>query len=177
MSWRRPELDFAGQWPRHPPLGWALLIVGTLAAALATDRSVEVWTSRARYGTELARLEAEGTASGRKPPAARTPADPRATARAAASRQLTQSLQRPWADLLDVIEVKPADDVALLSVEPSALKRTVRITAEARNTKAMLKHLDMLQSDSRLNMVTLMSHQRQAQLPGAPWRYQIQGTW
>jgi Tfp pilus assembly protein PilN len=104
-------------------------------------------------------------------------ADPRTTARRVASKQVAQSLQSPWADVLDAIEVKPNGNVALLSVEPSAIKRTVRITAEARDADAMIEHLGMLQQDARLTDVALVSHQRLVAIPGAPWRYQIQGTW
>ena len=94
-----------------------------------------------------------------------------------AARQATQSLQSPWSDVLDALELRPENDVALLSVEPSATKRTLLLTAESRDIPAMLEHLVMLQNDARLKDVALVAHQRQAQAPGTPMRYQIKATW
>jgi Tfp pilus assembly protein PilN len=82
----------------------------------------------------------------------------------------------PWADLLEALETAP-DNLALLSVEPSAAKRSISLTAEAASPKDMLNYLRALQSDQRLSGVLLVSHQVQVQAPGAPLRFQIQGTW
>jgi hypothetical protein len=170
------DLDFAAPRRRAPRLGYVFLVAGGLLVALTTLRVSDALASRAAYRAQLDELE---TQAARARPKARVPAvvDSRSKARGAAGQQVAQALQSPWAELLDVIDVKPEGDVALLAVEPSALKRTVRITAEARNEAAMLEHLSMLQLDKRLSGVTLSAHQHQTQLPGAPWRYQIQGSW
>jgi hypothetical protein len=173
----RIELDFAERRRRRTPrVGFAFLLVGALLAVVSTLRVTDALASHAAYRASLQELEAK--ASGPHPkPVAKVPVDGRAKARGAASKQVAQALQSPWAELLEVIDVKPEGEVALLSVEPSAVKRTVHITAEARNEAAMLEHLSLLQQDPRLSGVTLTSHQRQTQVPGAPWRYQIQGSW
>jgi Tfp pilus assembly protein PilN len=173
----RIELDFAARRRRAPRLGLLCLFAGGLLVVLSTLRVTEALATRATYRAALTELEAE--AASRAKPAARSPTavDGRTKARGAASLQISQALQSPWAELLDVIDVKPEGDVALLSVEPSAVKRTLRITAESRSEAAMLEHLSLLQQDRRLSGVTLTTHQHQTQLPGAPWRYQIQGSW
>jgi hypothetical protein len=154
----------------------ALLLVGSFVAILSTSMVSDALAARAAYRASLQELQARSSRPLSKP-AVKGPADGRAVARGAASKQVTEALQSPWAELLDVIDVKPEGDVALLSVEPSAVKRTVHITAEARDEAAMLEHLSLLQKDPRLSGVRLTSHQRQTQVPGAPWRYQIQGSW
>jgi hypothetical protein len=175
LSPRRIDLEFAVA-RRTPRLGIALLAAGVLLAAAATARVADALAAHARYGEGLAELDASAvrasTAPGRK-----GPPGPGGEFRGLVDKQVAQSLQSPWADLLDAIEMQPAGTVALLAIEPSALKRTVRITAEASSAEAMLEHLSMLQQDPRLSGVTLVSHQRQMQAPGAPWRYQIQGSW
>ena len=67
--------------------------------------------------------------------------------------------------------------VTLLSVEPSGLKRSVVVTAEARDASAMLAHLRALQDDGRLRHITLVGHQREVQVAGSPLRYRLQGEW
>jgi len=173
---RRLDLDFSGRPPLPSLAGMLLLLAGALLALLATEQVADALVAQARYDESLARLDASNPAAHPKP-AAKGPADPRAAARGAARRQVAQALESPWADLLDAIEARPDGRVALLAVEPSAVKRTVRITAEARDAQAMLDHLSLLQQDGHLFEVALVSHQRQTQAPGAPWRYQIQGAW
>jgi hypothetical protein len=170
------EFDFSGRARRRPGLGIALLLAGALLSLLASAVVADALAARASYRADLEELESAAARPLPKPRSA-GPTDGRARALGVAGRQAAQSLQSPWADLLDVIDQKPAGSVALLSVEPSAVKRTVHITAEARDAAAMLEHLRMLQQDPRLTGVALTSHQQQSQAPGAPWRYQIQGAW
>jgi HAMP domain-containing protein len=175
MKRHRIELDFSGRPRRTPGLGLAVLAVGAVLALLSTVRMADALAARATYRADLEEMDSSARPHTKAAPKA--PADGRALARGAASKQVAQALQSPWAELLAVMDVKPEGQVALLAVEPSAVKRTVHITAEARDEAAMLQHLSMLQQDPRLSGVTLTSHQRQSQTPGAPWRYQIEGTW
>jgi len=176
MRRHRIDLDFAGPPRRRPALGVALLLAGAMLAALCTARLAEALTTRAGYLADLASL-ASAAARARPSATPKPPQDSRSKALNMAGRQAAEALQSPWAELLDVIDRKPEGNVALLAVEPSAVKRTVNITAEARSEAAMLEHLAMLQGDPRLSGVALTMHQRQTQAPGAPWRYQIQGAW
>jgi len=176
MTVQRIRLDFAPRRARPTAASVAACVAGALVLAAAAALVGRQWLARAALQDEMARIEAGAARpSGRS--GAKPAADPRAAARALAGRQVAMALERPWDDLLAAMELRPSADVALLAVEPSALKRTVRITAEARSPQAMLQHLAMLQTDGRLASVWLVSHQRQPQAPGNPWRYQIQGTW
>jgi hypothetical protein len=172
----RIQLDFAERPRRAPALGLGLLLTGSVVAVVATSMLSDTIAAGAAYRDSLQALQAKSSRPAPKP-AVKGPTDARAAARGVAGKQVSQALQSPWADLLDVIDVRPEADVALLSVEPSAAKRTVNIIAEARDEAAMLEHLSLLQKDPRLSGVRLTSHQRQTQTPGTPWRYQIQGSW
>lgn len=175
MKVQRMRLDFAPRRARPAAAAVAAFAAGALVLTAAAALLAREWLARAALHEEMARLEAGAV----RPPARPTGKAPtgEARAQALATRQIAMAMERPWDDLLAAMERRPAADVALLAVEPSASKRSVRITAEARSAQAMLQHLAMLQGDGRLTGVWLVSHQRQQQAPGNPWRYQIQGTW
>ena len=176
MTPQRIRLDFAPRRARPAAPAIAALAAAALVLLAASVLVGRQWLARAALQDEMARVEA-GAARPAARPVGKPGGDARAAARALAGKQVALALERPWDDLLAAMELRPSADVALLAVEPSALKRTVRITAEARSPQAMLQHLAMLQSDGRLASVWLVSHQRQQLAPGNPWRYQIQGTW
>ncbi|MFO1270726.1 MAG: hypothetical protein U1F50_03430 [Rubrivivax sp.] len=175
MSVPRIDLDFGPRRRRADPAALAMLAAGAAVAAFALLRVADALAERNELRADLARIEAARDLASRPPP--RRTAEPRVAAQLQVGRQVAQSLASPWADLLEAVEQRPPQDVALLAVEPSAARHTVRITAEARDARAMLAHLALLQRDGRLSDTVLVSHQRQQQAPGNPWRYQIQATW
>jgi hypothetical protein len=165
------DLDFAGQAKRAKPVGLVLLAAGVLALGLAG------WALAPLLREAQTVRETVVDLSSRVAPAvARTQPDPREAGRMNASLQVARSLASPWAGLMNSLEHTPPN-VALLSIEPSAQKRTVVITAQARDAKAMLTHLKALQQDGQLRSITLVSHQRDDQISGNPLRYRIQGEW
>jgi Tfp pilus assembly protein PilN len=103
--------------------------------------------------------------------------DPKEQQRERAMHSITRGLSTPWADLFAALEDAPTHAVALLSIEPTVANRSVRLSGEARDAKAMLAYLGALQRDVRLSQVVLVSHQLQAQTPGTPLRFQIQALW
>ena len=98
-------------------------------------------------------------------------------ARVKTAQQIEQGLSTPWSELLESLESAPQSVVALLAVEPSVAKQSVRLTAEARDAKAMIDYVDALQRDPRLTSVVLISHQVQLKTPGSPVRFQVQAGW
>jgi len=93
-----------------------------------------------------------------------------------AANQVARELQVPWAELLAALEAVPNPEVALLGVEPSAQRKVVRITAEAKNSVAMLDYLEALQA-RKFSDVWLASHAIQTQTPGTPVRFVVQLKW
>ena len=176
MRAERITFDFAPAARRAQPLGVALAGLGALAMVFGGLVWGEAWSAQKSQSDALAAIrsqEAEAaTQSGRiTPPTASEVARSRATLRVA------HGLQTPWSDLLNALESAPHDNVALLAIEPSLQKQTVRLTAEARQPEAMLDYLAALQSDARISHLTLVSHQVQTQAPGKPVRFQLQAVW
>ncbi|GAB4480770.1 MAG: hypothetical protein OHK0044_28960 [Burkholderiaceae bacterium] len=174
LSSRTPplRLDFAPAAQRAPALGWVLLGAGGVAALAAALQFQLAHAARVRAAGELAELSEQLNA----PRAGSGRADARDTRRAQAAAAVARELQVPWAALLGSLEAVAGPDVSLLVVEPSAARQTVRITAQARSSGAMFDYLDALRAQG-LAEVALVSHQVQAQAPGAPLRFQLQARW
>lgn len=176
MKKNRIRIDFASGARR---VAWqAFLFPGLAFMALAVG-SLEiekVLTSHAELAEQLASLETRRP-SGAPAALRSTPSSKGELTQTRAIRQVAQKLVTPWSDLLQSLESTPSRAVALLAVEPSASKRTLRLTAEARTLPDMLAYLGALQRDARLSSVVLVSHQIQTQVPGSPVRFQIQAHW
>jgi hypothetical protein len=159
---------------RNRPAGWLLLAAGVGAALVAAVQFQSAEAARTAMATEL--HSTNGRLTGNRGDAVRAgpPLDPRVSK---AANQIARELQMPWAEMLAALEAIPAPEVALLGVEPSALRHVVRITAEAKNSAAMLDYLQALQGGRQFSDVWLTSHLVQAQTPGVPVRFIVQLKW
>jgi Tfp pilus assembly protein PilN len=176
----RLQLEFAPNARRVSWLGALMLAAGAALLGFSGLQLAKVLATNARQADTLAALEAHrGAAVAAAAASAKraSPSDPAELARTRAVRLVAQNLVTPWADLLASLESAPNKSVALLSVEPSVSKHSLRLTAEARSAQDMLGYLSALQRDSRLSAVVLVSHQVQAQAPGTPVRFQVQAAW
>jgi Tfp pilus assembly protein PilN len=176
MKPQRLQLDFAAAAHRPPRVGMVLLVAAAVALAGGAFELSNVVATNARLSDTLAAVDARRdapAASAAKPAST----DPKELARTRAVRKVSQSLMTPWGDLLESLESVPVPSVAVLSIEPSVSKRSIRIVAEAKTAQDMLAYLSALQREPRLSSVVLASHQVQQQAPGAPVRFQVNGTW
>lgn len=176
MKAPRLQLDFAPRVRKLSVPGMAALCVSAVVLAVTSLQLAQLLAGNAEQTKALAALEARrgvAAVNATRP----VPAEPGELARMRAVRQVAQNLATPWAALLESLESAPNQSVALLSVEPSVAKRSLRITAEARNPPDMLAYLNALQQDARLSSVVLVSHQVQTQAPGTPLRFQLQAVW
>jgi Tfp pilus assembly protein PilN len=174
MNARAIRIDFAPGARRHARAGRALLLAGVALLAAALWQGGRLVAERGAALSALRELDADRARAAAPPP---PKSDPRQLALARTTRQVASTLNTPWADLLGSLGSTARKDVALLGVEPSVAKRSVRLTAEARDDAEMLAYLAALQHDRRLSSVVLASHQVQAQAPGNPVRFQIQAQW
>ena len=166
------RIDFARPASRVPQRGWWMLFGGMAVCGTAIALVAQVLVAEQDDREALDRARAA-----RPAPAKKAVPDGNINGRLNASLRVARSLDGPWANLFAAVESVPAEDVALISIEPSMIRRTVQITAEARNWPAMIGHLKALQSDSRLYDVAIVSHEWMTQQPGRPIRYRIQGAW
>lgn len=96
---------------------------------------------------------------------------------ASAVNAAVSQLNLPWRDLAAALLEATPDEVALLALEPDAKRRTVRISAEARNSDDMLAYVARLQAGEWFSSVTLARHEVMQQDPNKPLRFQINASW
>jgi Tfp pilus assembly protein PilN len=162
------ELDYVVS-PQRPQ--WIGLLLLTVALGIAADLVLRYRNAHDAIGraeTTQGMLNAVRRAT--REPVERL--DEQVKAAEAAVRQLTL----PWAALIEVLEDATTNDVAVLQVQPEAQQRLLRITAEARNHKAMLQYQSNLAAARVLDNVHLLNHQVQLEDPQKPLQFSIQAT-
>jgi Tfp pilus assembly protein PilN len=174
---RAPSLhiDFAPGARRIPALAMGLVLTGGALLAVGLYQGAQLLALQAQAQAGIRDLETRRSADAAIPAPAK--ADARQVALLRATRQVSTNLATPWSRLLTSLGSTSGKEVALLSIEPSVAKQSVRLTAEARDATQMLDYLSALQHDARLSSVVLVSHQLQVQAPGTPVRFQVQAQW
>jgi hypothetical protein len=170
------HIDFAPGARRMSRGGLWLLLAGLALLAYGMFQSAQLLAQRAQAQAGIRDIEASQRSAG-SATAAPLKADARQVALMRATRQAAGNLTTPWSRLLTSLGSTSGKEVALLSVEPSVAKRSVRLVAEARDPTDMLAYVASLQRDTRLSSVVLVSHQLQVQSPGTPVRFQVQAQW
>ncbi|MBU6435957.1 MAG: hypothetical protein KGQ77_00410 [Betaproteobacteria bacterium] len=158
--------------PRAPArrLGWLLLALSVPLLAWQLVRYTEAAERRDREAAAFSRSDA--AARGVR----RSLGEPDVRFVSQATQAASQ-LAAPWGAMLAMLDEHHSDDVALLRVEPNARTGQLKLVAEARSTSAMVAFLQSLESDRRLNQVTLNSQQLQHQTPGEPVRFTVTSLW
>ena len=169
----RLDLDLSPTRPAVRPMSWALLIAGALTVSVAAMQFQTASGQHLRESRALQALEASlsETRTGRTAKAA-----PEEAKNARASAAVVRELQVPWGRFFGALEAVADQNVALLSVEPSAQRQEIRVVAEAKSADAMFDFLEALRAQS-LREVVLVSHQLQSQTPGTPIRFQARAVW
>lgn len=102
---------------------------------------------------------------------------PVSQAQSAAVNGMIARLNLPWRTLFDAIQHSTPSGVALLSLEPDARKRTIRITAEARGSDEMIAYIEEMQQQELFSAVSLIRHEINEPDPNHPVRFQIDAQW
>mgnify|MGYP001577907794 CR=1 FL=1 len=163
---------------RSPPPGrasLALLAFGVLLASLALFSHQALLAEIARHEARIGELAR---------------AAPRSTAVTSDPRQLDEEVKRanvilrqltqPWDALFRALESTSAlqeKTIALLTIQPDAEKRQVKITGEAKNLTVMLDYVKLLSDGAVLSNVYLVSHQVQTKDPDKPVRFSLSAEW
>ena len=174
-SLQKLDFDFATRRRKLPPFGVVLLMVGAAAGIYAALQLSSAYDSRKAEQTihDALVLRIRSVRHAGEVAAKITPAEVQNFKSAAL---IANQLNTPWDRLLKVLESAPMEHVALLSVEPIASRRQLRLVGEAKDLSMMLDYLSYLQGEPALQRVILTSHQIQNQ-PGSPVRFQIQAHW
>ena len=86
-------------------------------------------------------------------------------------------LNLPWVPLFAAVEAAKPETVALLSLEPDAGKRMLKIVAETRKSADMLAFVDRLAKRAEFVNVTLQKHEISDQDVNRPYRFQLEARW
>ena len=169
MSRSQLELDFVAP-PRRPL--WIGLLLLAVAMAIGGDMALRLRDAR----QELRRIETTQSLLNTD----RTPAKPipveRLDEHVKATETIVRQLALPWATLIETLENAGTKDVAVLQVQPDALQRQLRVTAEARNQGAMWQYVNNLAAAKTLEDVHLLSHQVQLEDPQKPLQFSVLAT-
>lgn len=98
-------------------------------------------------------------------------------AQAQAVNDAVMQLNLPWRDLVEAVRAATPGNVALLALEPDARRRTLRITAEARDSDDMLAYIAKMEEQGWFQSVALVRHEIAEQEPNRPLRFQISAQW
>ena len=159
------ELDFVAV-PTRP---WGGLLLAALALAAVGVVLVQAW---------LVRQQTQHTAQRESRPAVvRAPLSDAQRRGLVQVKALAAQITAPWSNLLAVFEQHTRPEVGLLRLEPDARSGRVKLTAEAKDTAAMMTYVTTLEADPRLVDVVLASHQLERDVPGRPVRFTLQAGW
>jgi hypothetical protein len=157
MSPRPLFIDFQLQQAPRSPWGYALVVAGLIAAAVAANQYLS-----AREALSSAELQLESLK--RRHQAGR--AAPRQPLETAAQQQLLRTAERvardlntPWDALLLDLESMSDAPVALLSFEPDAQQRQLRLIGEAKTLADAFDYVARLEGSPVLSEPHLVSHE------------------
>ena len=168
------DLDYAREPRSGGWIGWLVLIAGLAAVATCSYALVDLTHRATELETRLAMAHRKPAsvlqAAQREAQGSRTDETLKYADRVAG--QLTL----PWEALFRAVEHAGSPAVALLSLEPDAGRRSLRITAEAKDKGAMLGYLERLGADRTLLEVHLQEHEVQSDA-SRPVRFTVLASW
>lgn len=165
---RALDLDFVRRRPAWP--AWLLLAVGL---GIAGDALLG-WLS---LRDELAQLQRRRGVPQLVATPAKEPVNEQTQRELDAARQVLQELALPWEPLFLAIEGAIGADTALLSIEPDAGRRMVRIGGEARHYLAILNFMQRLEASQGLSGVHLLNHQVREEVAERPVQFMLAASW
>ena len=178
---KRTHIDFAPRTPRRALFRVPARSTGLLfATACLCFAALSLFS---RYQEERAQLDALRAAIAartnalRPLPVAAPPKFSVPEAQARAVNEAVMQLNLPWRDLVEAVRAATPGNVALLALEPDAKRRTLRITAEARNSDDMLAYVARMEEQGWFGAVSLVRHEVAEQEPNRPLRFQIAAQW
>lgn len=86
-------------------------------------------------------------------------------------------LDLPWEALFDSLEHAASRDVALLSFQPNAVGRTIRIGGEAKNISAMLDFVGALEREPAVEDAYLLKYEIKRDDPQQPVIFSLTASW
>lgn len=154
----RLHLDFVRPWAPRTGLGAALLAVGVFAAVATLVEYRALAVESAQLETRIA--DTQRMARRELPRLRQAALDPKALAdEVRNANTVLAQLTIPWDALFREIEAAGDKSVTLLSIQPDAGTRALRITGEGRRFEDVLAYIGRLEGRPALANVFLASHE------------------
>lgn len=178
---KRTHIDFAPRTLRRtlfrvPPRFAGLLVPTACLCFVLVSQVVSYQEEREQLEALQAAIAARATTVQPLPVAAQ-PKFTVSEAQAQAVNDAVMQLNLPWRDLVEAVRAATPGNVALLALEPDAKRRTLRITAEARNSDDMLAYVAKMEEQGWFASSALVRHEVAEQEPNRPLRFQISAQW
>lgn len=94
-----------------------------------------------------------------------------------AAQSSMEKLALPWNVLFAAMESAASDKVKLISLEPDAEKRRMRIVAETEDVYGMLEYVRRLSAQPGLSNITLSNQQVEEDQQKSVVRFTVDGSW
>jgi hypothetical protein len=164
----------ATSWPsRH--MGGAVLLTGVLSMILVLGWLHQTNAKADLLASDITRLQQRGRPDRAAEPG--TVQDARHVVEIAAVKAALAELAMPWEVLFKSLEGLKLSGVSVVSIEPDAKKRKVRITAKAADTTAMLAYVEALEALLMLRQVFLLTHESDPDADGLPISFDVEARW
>jgi Tfp pilus assembly protein PilN len=176
---KRVRIDFAPPSlartvHRTGPLGWSLAVLATLLCAAACAAGWQMLARQRVLASQLAVVRAHVAVPAA---AASAPALSIGEPQAAAVNAAVLQLNLPWRALHDAIAAATPANIALLALEPDPRRRSMKITAEAKNSDDMIAYVEKLKQQELFGAVALLRHEINELDPNRPIRFQLDAQW
>ncbi|MCB4812087.1 PilN domain-containing protein [Methylovorus menthalis] len=168
------RVDFVAA--NQPSLPGRLLLAGAIGLAMVAWQ----WQSAMQAQTQAVQAQlqqARKQVGLDQPRHARVPASPATQEAMQHARSTAAFLQIPWSSLFAGLEAATGPGLALLSIEPDARKRQLKLTAEASSRDAVFDYMQRLEATPQFSEVVLLKHEKQQDAPEQPWRVVLTATW
>ena len=175
------HIDFAPRgWRRTlhrtHPAAWIAAAIAAAALGAASLAYYQMDKEQQEYEAQLAAAGVQARVAAARVPAQAAQAQIPA-AQAIAINAVVSQLNLPWRALQDALDAGTPQSIALLEVEPDARRRTLRVTAEAKDSEGMVGYVEQLKRQELFADVVLIRHEINEDDPNKPLRFQLEATW
>lgn len=157
MSAAPLQLDFrAAARPRWRWLGWALLVVSVAAVLVFSEHMAEASQQHATAQTRHDKLSER--LRDKTPRRAAAAPDAQTLAEVQRANRIIEQLTVPWDELFGAVEAADARGLAVLSLTPNALDRSLRLAGESRSMNELLAYVGRVAEQPGLSGVHLLAY-------------------
>lgn len=164
----RVALDLSGRSKNLSFLGISLTVLGLLLVAVMLGSYID-------SARKLAMLN--GSISNQPEIQGSKPSSNLSSEEINTIQKSLNQLSIPWGRLFSAMEVSSSDKVVLISLEPNAEKRSVRIIAEASDVYEMIDYIRVLSKQPQMYKVFLLNQKAGENQQDPAVRFTLEGYW